>query len=358
MDSDLPQKPEGEWRVGQEIFDARLRDFYHVADLDAESFYQWGRSQFEEQLRVLDQTAAKVAGGRSWRQIETDLQSDHPTEESMLNDFLVQVRRNRPWLIENDLMSMPWDTENAAGAIYSPAYYNKLTFTGFGGAPRAAGSKFPGAVMLAPMDPRWSPEEKERFLRSHNYAFITALMPHEVYPGHGLVALYNNHNPRRLRTYESAYSNQAWCYYVEWVLTPDYGFYPPDKHDEYRVEMERLKLWRYARVIYDAGMHLGYVSVDEGVNLMTSDVMFAEPYSFLQVQGAHTRLRSNRHRDVGIPPAHAAARRVLRANVPHGPQGDLEGFSRSGSQDWDVALRAGAGGASLPNRGRSPVQDF
>ena len=286
LDSDLPSRPKGEWRVGKEIFDARLRNLYHVEDLDGESFYQWGRSQFEEQLRVLDRTAAKVAGGHSWRQIETDLQGDHPTEESMLNDFLVEVRRDRPWLIENDLMSMPWDTDNAAGAMYSPAYYNKLTFTGFGGAPRAAGSTFPGAVMLAPMDPRWSPEEKERFLRSHNYAFITALMPHEVYPGHGLVALYNNHNPRKLRTYESAYSNQAWCYYVEWVLTPDFGFYPPDKHDEYRVEMERLKLWRYARVIYDAGMHLGHVSVEEAVNLMTSDVMFAEPYSFLQVQGA------------------------------------------------------------------------
>jgi uncharacterized protein (DUF885 family) len=281
-----PTRPRGEWRVGKEVFDAQLRDFYKIENLDTESFYQWGRSQFDEQLRVLDQAAAKVGDGRSWRQIETDLQADHPTAESMLNDFHVQVRRDRPWLIENDLLSIPWDTENAAAAIYSPAYYNKLTFTGFGGAPRGEGSTFPGAVMLAPMDPRWSPEENERFLQSHNYAFITALMPHEVYPGHGLVALYNNHNPRKLRTYESAYSNQAWCYYVEWVLTPDFGYYPPDKQDEYRVEMERLKLWRYARVIYDAGMHLGYVTVDEAVALMTSDVMFAEPYSFLQVQGA------------------------------------------------------------------------
>jgi uncharacterized protein (DUF885 family) len=286
LNAEWPTRPKGEWRVGREVFDARLRDFYHIADHDAESLYQWGRNQYQEQLAVLDRTAARVGDGRSWRQIETDLQADHPTEESMLNDFHIQVRRDRPWLIENDLMSVPWDKDNAAAAIYSPAYYNKLTFTGFGGAPVATGSTFPGAVMLAPMDRRWSPEEKERFLRSHNYAFITALMPHEVYPGHGLVALYNNHNPRKLRTYESAYSNQAWCYYVEWVLTPDFGFYPPDKQDEYRVEMERLKLWRYARVIYDAGMHLGHVTVDEAVDLMTSDVMFAEPYSFLQVQGA------------------------------------------------------------------------
>jgi uncharacterized protein (DUF885 family) len=83
---------------------------------------------------------------------------------------------------------------------------------------------------------------------------------------------------------------------VEWILTPEFGFYPPEKQLEYRVEMERLKLWRYARVIYDAGMHLGHVSVDEAVDLMSSDVMFAEPYAFLQVQGStHSYART------GIP---------------------------------------------------------
>jgi uncharacterized protein (DUF885 family) len=286
LNTEWPAKPEGDWRVGRDVFNDRLRETYLITDHDAESFYQWGRNQYTEQLRVLDRAAAKVGDGRSWRQIEADLQNDHPTEESMLNDFHVQIRRDRPWLIEKDLLSIPWDEENAAAAVYTPAYYNKLTFTGFGGAPVGTGSTFPGAVMLAPIDQRWSAEEKDRFLRSHNYAFLTALMPHEVYPGHGLVALYNNHNPRKLRTYESAYTNQAWCYYVEWVLTPDFGYYPPDKQDEYRVEMERLKLWRYARVIYDTGMHLGHVTVDEAVELMTSDVMFAEPYSFLQVQGS------------------------------------------------------------------------
>ena len=254
--------------------------------MDAEALYQWGREQYAEQLRVLDRTAAAVGDGRSWRQIQRDLQADFPSAETMLQAFHDQVRRTRPWVIDNDLDSMPWDEENAAAGIYTPAYYNKLTFTGFGGAPRSPDSTFPGAVMLAPIDERWSPAEKERFLASHNYAFITTLMPHEVYPGHGLIALYDNHNERRLRTYESSYSNQAWCYYVEWILTPEFGFYPEEKQAEYLVEMERLKLWRYARVIYDMGMHLGHVTVDEAVELMTGDVMFAEPYAFLQVQGA------------------------------------------------------------------------
>lgn len=286
LEDDWPTRPEGDWRVSKDVYDARIRHRYQIEGLDAEALYQWGREQYAEQLRVLDRAAKKVGDGRSWRQIQRDLQADHPSAETMLNAFHVEVRRSRDWIIDNDLVSIPWDDENAAAAIYTPAYYNKLTFTGFGGAPRARESTFPGAVMLSPIDERWSPAEKERFLASHNYAFITTLMPHEVYPGHGLVALYDNHNPRPLRTYESSYSNQGWCYYVEWILTPEFGFYPPEKQAEYEVEMERLKLWRYARVIYDIGMHLGHVTVDEAVELMTGDVMFAEPYAFLQVQGA------------------------------------------------------------------------
>ena len=36
-----------------------------------------------------------------------------------------------------------------------------------------------------------------------------------------LQRLYANENSRRLQQYASSYSNQAWCYYVEWELTPD-----------------------------------------------------------------------------------------------------------------------------------------
>jgi uncharacterized protein (DUF885 family) len=130
--------------------------------------------------------------------------------------------------------------------------------------------------MLAPFDPRWSPERQEEYLRGHKLALIHVMMTHEVYPGHALVQQYLNHNPRKLRTYESSYANQAWCYYVEWVLTPEHGFFPPEKQKEYMVEMERNKLWRYARVVYDTGMHTGKVSVDEAVQLLRDGVLFSE----------------------------------------------------------------------------------
>jgi len=284
LSHEWPARPPGDWRIGKEVFDFRIRHEHLIDDLDSESFYRWGRQEHEEQLHVLERTAAVVDPTRSWRQIELDLQAEHPSAESMIYEHLKAVRRNRPWLVERDLVSIPWDPENAAIAAAAPAVYGKQQWYGFGGAPVGRNVAAPGGWSLVPVDPRWSPERREEFLRGHNWAMINTMVAHEVYPGHGLVQLYLNHNPRKLRVYASSYANQAWCYYVEWVLAPEHGFYPAEKQGEYRVEMERNKLWRYARVIYDAGMHTGKVSFEEARQLMSSGVLFAERFAFIEVE--------------------------------------------------------------------------
>jgi uncharacterized protein (DUF885 family) len=101
-----------------------------------------------------------------------------------------------------------------------------------------------------------------------------AIATHEVYPGHHLQRLWQNANHRPLRVYESSYSNQAWCYYIEWELTPTMGFYPADKQELYTLEMLRLKLWRMGRVIIDSGLHTGRMSYDDAVQLETERIGF------------------------------------------------------------------------------------
>jgi uncharacterized protein (DUF885 family) len=104
-----------------------------------------------------------------------------------------------------------------------------------------------------------------------------AIAPHEVYPGHHLQSLYRKDNPRKLRRYLEDYSsNQAWCYYIEWELTPDpqYGWFPEDKQKVYELETLRLKLWRFGRVIIDSGINTGRLSYDEAVEMETSTIGF------------------------------------------------------------------------------------
>lgn len=279
-----PQRPVGDWKIGKEIFDYRIRNLHLIDDLTTEQFYQWGRREYQDQLHVLRETAKVVDPTRTWQEIEFDIQEDHPSAENMIDEHRKAVQRTGPWVIESGLFSLPFDKDNQAIAAATPAVYGRRQWYGFGGAPRGIGLSEPGGWRLVPVDPRWSPERTEEFLQGHNYGMINAMVNHEVYPGHGMIQLFLNHNPRKLRTYESSYANQAFCYYIEWDLVPNYGFYPTDKQDIYQIEKERNKLWRYARPIYDAGMHLGKVSVDEAVNIMHQGVLFAERFAFIEVE--------------------------------------------------------------------------
>jgi hypothetical protein len=279
-----PQRPVGDWKIGKEIFDYRIRNLHLIDDLTTEQFYQWGRREYQDQLHVLRETAKVVDPTRTWQEIEFDIQEDHPSAENMIDEHRKAVQRTGPWVIESGLFSLPFDKDNQAIAAATPAVYGRRQWYGFGGAPRGIGLSEPGGWRLVPVDPRWSPERTEEFLQGHNYGMINAMVNHEVYPGHGMIQLFLNHNPRKLRTYESSYANQAFCYYIEWDLVPNYGFYPTDKQDIYQIEKERNKLWRYARPIYDAGMHIGKVSVDEAVNIMHQGVLFAERFAFIEVE--------------------------------------------------------------------------
>ena len=284
LNDEWPHRPVGDWKIGTEIFNYRIRNLHLIEDLTPEQFYEWGRNEFQDQLHVLRETAKSVDPDRTWQEIEFALQEEHPSAENMIDEHRKAVQRTRPWVIESGLFSIPFDEDNQAIAAATPAVYGRRQWYGFGGAPRGMGLSAPGGWRLVPVDPRWSPERTEEFLQGHNYAMINTMVSHEVYPGHGMIQLFLNRNPRKLRTYESSYANQAFCYYIEWDLIPNYGFYPADKQDVYQIEMERNKLWRYARPIYDAGMHIGKVSVDEAVHLMHRGVLFAERFAFIEVE--------------------------------------------------------------------------
>jgi hypothetical protein len=259
---ELPKRPVGDWRVGREVLNARLRDVYMV-DLDADALYAWGRRGYAEQLAVLERAARKADPQRSWQQIERDNQLDHSTADQVIYDYLMVTRRARDWVVEKDLVSFPnGPADPIVNQLLTRLVYSKLG-----------------------LDPRWSPAQREEYLRGRNLPLAWSVMTHEVYPGHGLVELWAGKNPRKLRQVETnSYTNQSWCYWVEFFLAPEFGFYPADRRAEVMVEMERNKLWRYARTIYEMGMHTGKVSFDEAVQLMHHGVLFSERDAYLEVE--------------------------------------------------------------------------
>ncbi len=120
-----------------------------------------------------------------------------------------------------------------------------------------------------------SPAQRAERLRAHHDTWVPIIAVHEAYPGHHVQALKVRENPRPLRRLarESIYS-EGWGLYTEQLMW-DYGFL---QGDEVYLTILRNRLWRAARVILDASLHTGRMTVDEAEAFLVERVRF-DPYA-------------------------------------------------------------------------------
>jgi hypothetical protein len=288
VSTELARKPQGDWRIGANLFNVLHETRYMFNDEDVNlrriargmpgftrvpAYHDWGWKQFKILEQQLDVQAKKIDPTRTWLQIVKDTKKDHPTAENLVFAHLEAARKSREWVVEKDLVSIPWKDDDAIMVAAAPNQW-MTQWWGWGPGVPAGSRSRKSAWTIIPPNPAWPEDVIEDNLTEKDYSFMYAIATHEVYPGHHLQRLYANENPRKLRVYESSYSNQAWCYYIEWELTPNYGFYPPDKQDLYTLEMLRLKLWRMGRVIIDSGLHTNRMGYDEAVQLESERIGF------------------------------------------------------------------------------------
>lgn len=302
VNGEWTRKPRGDFKIGAELFNY-LQERRHLFDgndlglrtvargapnfTQVPAYYEWGWKQYRITEKMLEARAAQIDKSKTWLQIVKQMKRDHPAAEQLVYEGLKIARRTREWTVKNDLVTIPWDDDDQIMVASDPSM-SSSQWWGFGPGylPTAHQSK-KMAWPIIPIHPDWSDEVAEENLTEKDWSFTYAIGPHEAYPGHHLMRLYQNRNPRKLRVYESSYADQAWCYYVEWELTPDpdYGFFPKDKQALYSLEVLRLKLWRMGRVIIDAGLHTGALSWDEAVNIESARTGFVRRGAEINIDG-------------------------------------------------------------------------
>lgn len=288
VNTELPKKPQGKWQIGADLYNKLHEAKYLFPEGDIElrriargqenftrvpDYHDWGWKQFRIVEKELKVQARKIDPDRSWLSIIREMKEDHPSAERLVFAHLEAARKSREWVIEQDLVTIPWKDDDSIMVAADPSLWMSQWWGWGPGVPAGSKSR-KSAWTVIPVNPDWDDTTAEENLSEKDYSFMYAIATHEVYPGHHLQRLYQNENPRKLRVYESSYSNQSWCYYIEWDLTPNYGFYPKDKQELYTLEMLRLKLWRMGRVIIDSGLHTGRLSYDDAVKLESETIGF------------------------------------------------------------------------------------
>jgi hypothetical protein len=306
INEDLPLRNEGDYAIGKDVFNALMEKKYLFPEGDINlrriargadgfnrlpNYHEWGWKQFNIVLHHLEVKARNIDPERTWLEIIKDEKEDHFFAEQLVYKHLEATRATRDWVIDNDLVTIPWDDDDAIMQAADPSLWASQWW-GWGPSVPNASPFRKAAWTVIPISPDWPEHIAEGNLTEKDASFMYVIAPHEVYPGHHLQRLYQNTLDRPLRVYESSYSNQSWCYYIEWELTPDrkYGWYPEDKQDVYELEMLRAKMWRFGRVIIDSGLHTGRMSYEEALDLESNTIGFVRRGAQINIDGITSRI--------------------------------------------------------------------
>ncbi len=264
---DLEGRATGDWAIGEERYDALLRDREGLS-YGARELRRRGELEYaglEEQMR---QVTTGIAGHDDWRALVDELVQDAPpTPEAMLAEYADWTERARRFLIERGLVTLPHGEE--CRVVPSPVFSRGMMAVAFYVEPPPLVSGPPIGHFFVPYPPTGAtPDQVVDRLRANSRFGIPTTSVHEAYPGHHWhFAHLAATSKRPVRSaFGSAYFFEGWALYVEQMMR-DQGFFTEPAHQLGQLE---ARLFRAARIVVDTSLHLGEMTVDEACEHMTT----------------------------------------------------------------------------------------
>ena len=282
LNSELPQRPQGQWALGTETYDALLKDQY-LLSYDSDELFEFGLREFERTVSELEELAQQIDPTRTWQELIVEIKNDYPDPQDMIEVHQEWVDKSQDHFLSLNLLPIPW--EQRVDVVPRAEYLRRLSYYGHFSRARQANDEgvFVAEWMINPFEEQWDEQTKAEYLVEHDYGVIIVTAPHEAYAGHHVQSLYQMHNPSKLRrTNGISIFSEGWGLYNEQLMR-ETGFYP---NDRIVLRQLQLRLWRNARVVWDVGIHTGKMSYEEAIALLSDGVGFLRWAAQLEIDGS------------------------------------------------------------------------
>jgi uncharacterized protein (DUF885 family) len=266
---DLPPRSAGEFAVGKELYERRLRE-WHFLDLSAEEMAATGQRLMQASVDQLDAVARQIDPKRSWLEIAEAAMADHPTADGLLEAYRAEMERLTTFIREQDLVTIPDGAE--LEIIETPLFERSVVPYAAYMPPAPFETRQLGSFWVTPIDDTRSPEEQAEQLREHCYYSFPITALHEAYPGHHLQLAFANLSAGYIRKHaQSDLCAEGWAFYCE-QLMEEAGYF-----QDRRLRLFQLKdqLWRATRIVIDARLQTGQMTVEEAVDLLVDEAHLA-----------------------------------------------------------------------------------
>ena len=269
LERDKLPKATADFALGEEKF-ARFLKETELVDLTPDKILEIGMDQLRKEQNAFADAAKRIDPDKSPAEVFNQMQSEHPTPESLLADINKDLESIRKFVITRKLVTIP--SEIRARVKETPQYRRATSFASMD-TPGAFEKRATEAYYyVTPPENEWPPLQKDQWLTAFNFYTADVVSIHEVYPGHYVQFLRLNASPASKveKIFGSYAFIEGWAHYCEKLMVDEgYGTVAnPNEADEKRAAKYRLAqadeaLLRLCRLCVAIRMHTQKMSVEE-----------------------------------------------------------------------------------------------
>lgn len=233
-------------------------------DLPLEELEAMGRENLEENKRAFLETAEEIDATKAPQEVMALLGEDHASAEDLLPETEAMLEELRQFLLDQDLITIP--SEVRPTVTETPHHWRAW-------ATAAMNSPGPFEVRgdeafyyVTPVEPEWSEEKAEEWLRYMNRPSLKNVSVHEAYPGHYVHMLHRKLLPSKVKKVYVGYAfTEGWAHYAEQMVL-DEGLGDGDP----RLRLVQLQdaLLRNARYLCSIGLHTKGMTLEEATSFI------------------------------------------------------------------------------------------
>ncbi|MBX3219480.1 MAG: DUF885 domain-containing protein [Labilithrix sp.] len=268
----------GGFAAGRELFEYLLRHDYFLEE-GADALLAMGKRVFVETNAQMVEVAKRIdPKAKDWPEVTAKLKAKHPTADELLGAYRKEVARARAFLVEKDVVAFPPGDD--LDVVETPSFMQSTITAAYDQPPPFDARTSKGLFFVTPVDKTLSKRKQEEMLRENDWADIVDTTVHEAYPGHHLQLSFARRSPSRVRrAFDRAIFSEGWALYSE-ELMAELGYYD----DAQRLIQLEWALVRAARIVLDVGLHVGDMTFEQAVKVLTDEVHLERSLALSEVK--------------------------------------------------------------------------
>jgi uncharacterized protein (DUF885 family) len=286
LDKTLVPNAKGDFRIGQKLYDEKLR-FSLDSTLSRAEIRQRAQAELERVRAEMYDIARTVlkdkpkapatpdapTDAQRQQAIEAALElayAEHPARDQVVPAAKQALADATAFVRAKNLVTVP---DDPVKVILMPEFQRGVAVA-YCDSPGPLDKGLDTYFAISPIPDDWTAQQTESFLREYNSRMIQLLTIHEAMPGHYLEGAHSAQFPSVLRAVlRSGLFAEGWAVYTERMVT-DAGF--DDGDPLFKLVQRKFYLRTIANALLDQGVHVDGWSREQAMHLMTHDAFQQE----------------------------------------------------------------------------------